>query len=368
MNIFKVLVKFIIISLYYFFIVGPSFSEATSADIQPACNQITIRKMLQESLGIIGSSPALITTLNRAVRAAESTVRVLITGKSGSGKEHIAQLIHHASNRKDKPFIILNASSLAEEQLEVELFGAERGSYTGSRQTRSGKFELANGGTLFLDEIGSISANMQVKLLRILENKPYYRVGGETELVADVRIVTATNENLQQKVVEGTFREDLYYRLAEMPIRVPSLSERGADITALVAYFFYKYISQYQKNLSLNYEARQILESYSWPGQIRQLKSVIHTLVITAEGNSITSSAVIEEIQMSDSTFSMTPQASLNEPISIPPQITTRQEQERETILQALRSTRWNKKEAAKLLGIGRSTLYRKLRSLNIEF
>ena len=238
---------------------------------------------------IIGKSSQMQKVFDMIKRVADSKASVLITGESGVGKELIADAIHNLSSRKDKPMIRVHCAALTETLLESELFGHEKGAFSGAVARKRGRFELANGGTIFLDEIGEINQNVQIKLLRVLQEKKFERVGGEETIDVDVRVVAATNKNLLEEIKNGNFREDLYYRLNVVHIEVPPLRERKEDIPLLVAEFIKTYAKENSKEIEgLDNKTRSILYNFDWPGNIRQLKNCIESAVVMCQGNVIT--------------------------------------------------------------------------------
>ena len=299
---------------------------------------------------LIFESPKMKEIVEKVERISCSDCPVLITGETGTGKEVIARLIHKKSDRSEKPFIALNVSAIPKDLVEAELFGYEKGAFTGATTSKEGFFELADKGTLFLDEIGELEQSIQSKLLRILETKKFFRVGGRKEIETDVRIIAATNRNLEKLVEEGKFREDLYYRLNVIEIRIPPLRERKEDIIPLAEYFLRIYSSKYSKELQgFSEEAKDILLSYPWYGNVRELKNVIERAVIFAEGNFITEkelSCLIREKERKASKKI--------------------DEIEKEAIIEVLKKTNYNKKKAAEILGIPLRTFYRKLKKYDI--
>jgi Nif-specific regulatory protein len=232
---------------------------------------------------IIGDSPKMQQVFQVIQRIAQSDVTVLVRGETGTGKELVAAAIHKRSKRSDEPFIKLNCAAITDTLLESELFGHEKGAFTDAKETRKGRFELADGGTLFLDEIGDISASAQVKLLRVLQEREFERVGGAKTIKVNVRLVAATNRNLEKMVEEGKFREDLYYRLNVIPIDLPPLRERGEDIKQLVNFFLERAIKNHKKGVSITEEAMDCLCSYPWPGNVRELENTIERIVLMGD-------------------------------------------------------------------------------------
>ena len=310
----------------------------------------------QATLGIVGESPALRHALKQIEQVASTDATVLLLGESGTGKELFARALHLSSPRRDQPFVKVNCGAIPENLFESELFGYEKGAFTGAATARAGYFEQAHGGTLFLDEIGDLPLAMQVKLLRVLQEKTLQRVGSRRETPIDVRIVAATHHDLQQQVAAGRFRLDLYYRLNIIPIRLPALRERREDIRLLVRHLLNLVSQSYQRNVGLTAEAMERLAAYPWPGNIRQLRNVIERLVLLAEGASI-STHEVEHMLRSESANS--PEAVRMPLAAAPPSAspTVRpylpaQSHDRDQIAQALAQTHGNKSRAAQLLGL----------------
>jgi len=303
----------------------------------------------------IGRSEAARRMLELVAKVAATDTTVLLAGKSGTGKELAAHLIHENSPRRDKPFIAVNCAALTETLLESELFGHERGAFTGAVARKRGRFELADKGTIFLDEIGETSPALQAKLLRVLEEKQFVRVGGVDNVPTDVRVIAATNRNLKEDMAKGKFREDLFYRLNVFPIYVPTLAERKEDIPELLEYFLSK--RQY-KHSHLSHEIVGLLQSYNWPGNIRELKNILERAMILAAGAPLE----IEHIGIEDETET----APLE---TFPPAVpgTGLEAAEKEMIEKALLETKGNKTDAAKLLKITRRRLYSRMKYHKIE-
>ncbi len=305
---------------------------------------------------IIGKSPAMMKNFDVCRKVAPTKASVLITGESGVGKELIANAIHNLSPRKDGPFVKVHCASLAESLLESELFGHEKGSFTGAVGRKRGRFELADGGSIFLDEIGEINQQVQIKILRVLQEKKFERVGGEETIEVDVRIIAATNRDLEKEVEEGRFREDLFYRLNVVRIHVPPLRERKDDIPMMVASFIKEFSNENQKKIEgVDLKARNILYSYDWPGNVRQLRNCIESAVVMAEKNVITAEDLPPGIMPGHE----------GQCIKIPLG-TTVSEAEKEIILQTLAANNGNKSKTADMLGIGRKTLHRKLNEYGV--
>ena len=282
---------------------------------------------------------------------------VLIRGESGTGKELIARAIHSSGERAAKPFITVSCAALAETLLESELFGYEKGAFTGAGGQTKGKFELADGGTIFLDEIGDISGKLQADLLRVLQEKSFYRVGGGQEVRVDVRVIAATNRDLALAVREGRFRDDLYYRLNVIEIRVPALRERREDVPMLASHFVERLSHELNKEIGgLSECALRLLFDYNWPGNVRELENAVERAMVTCRG------AVLTEDD-----FTFLAHALESRKLWSPPPSMSLQELERQAITATLERTKGNIKEAASVLGIDRSTLYDKLKRYDIQ-
>ena len=304
---------------------------------------------------IVGSSPALRRVLDVATQAAPSLATVLILGESGTGKELVARFIHDHSARSKAPFIAVNCSAIPETILEAELFGHERGAFTGALARREGRFARASGGTLFLDEIGELSPSVQVKLLRVLQEGEYEPVGGDT-VRADVRIVAATNKDLRAEVAAGRFREDLFYRLNVIAVTAPPLRARREDIPLLVDHFLGVYCAKNNRpRLETPREVLAVLSDYSWPGNVRELENVIERAVVLCRAERITVDDLPDVVQQGESVEPSTITFSVGTPLD---------EVERRLIRETLRHAKGDKSVAAQLLGISTRTIYRKLGEL----
>lgn len=311
----------------------------------------------QQASNIIGKSSAMQRVLNLVKKVADAKISVLITGESGVGKEVVADAIHNMSVRRDKSFIKVHCAALSETLLESELFGHEKGSFTGAESLHKGKFELAHGGTIFLDEIGEINPSVQVKLLRVLQEKKFERVGGEQTIEVDVRVIAATNRNLEEEVKAGRFREDLYFRLNGIRIEVPPLRERKDDIPLLLNSFLEKYNEENGKSITgFDNRARAAIYKYDWPGNIRELQHCVESSVVMASSDVIT----LEDLPPSVSNDSK------SEIVAVPVGIKLN-EAEKLIIQQNLAANRGNKSKTADILGIGRKTLHRKLLEYGLE-
>jgi len=311
---------------------------------------------------IIGKSRPMKDLVDMLAMVAPSEATVLITGASGTGKELIAKSIHHNSGRKDKPLVVVNCAALTETLLESELFGHEKGAYTGADKRREGRFMQADKGTIFLDEIGETSAAMQAKLLRVIQEREIQRVGGEETLDVDVRILAATNRNLEEEVRSGRFREDLFYRLNVVTLRIPPLCERQEDIPLLAQHFMERYARKNRKPVKgISPLAMDMLLKHAWPGNVRELENTIERAVILLPGEHITEKELPPTITKTyaDSCPQPTPSpAAVNRPL---------EEIEKEAILATLEDSGGNKSETARRLGINRKTLHKKLKDYGID-
>jgi Nif-specific regulatory protein len=290
---------------------------------------------------IVGQSQKMMDVYEAVERVSKSKATVLLRGESGTGKELIAKAIHFASPRADKPFLKLNCGAIPESLLESELFGHEKGSFTGATELRKGRFELANEGTLFLDEIGEMPLSLQVKILRVLQEMKFERLGGSKTIEVDVRLVAATHQDLETKIAEGKFREDLYYRLNVVPILLPPLRERQEDIPMLVSFFLKKYNEENGRVVQIEEGALSVLVEYSWPGNVRELENVIERMVVMAESNMIFKQDVIK-------VFAVNP-SETKEKEDLP---FTVESVERTKIIRALEQSGGNQAKAARILGI----------------
>jgi DNA-binding NtrC family response regulator len=307
---------------------------------------------------MVGESEPLQRVYNLVDMVADSAVTVLLTGESGTGKELVARAIHHKSTRANGPFVTLNCGALPENLFESELFGYEKGAFTGAMTTKVGRFELADGGTLLLDEVGELSLKSQVDFLRVLETKEFRRLGGTKLITVDTRIIAATNRNLEEAVKQGGFREDLYYRLNVVPIRLPPLRERGDDIPLLAERFLSEFTAQHgRKPKDVSRDAMRLLRLYAWPGNIRQLRNLMERLVITVRDSGIQPEHLPEEIQASkeDARTMLVALGSSLKDI------------ERETIRRTLAEVTNHREKAAKLLGISLRALQYKIKEYGIR-
>jgi Nif-specific regulatory protein len=312
---------------------------------------------------LVGASPTMQDVYRLVERVLSTTATVLITGESGTGKELIARVIHYQGPRANGPMIAVNCAAIPETLLEAELFGYEKGAFTGAAQRKPGRFELAAGGTLLLDEIAEMSPTLQAKLLRVLQDKRFERVGGTETLQTDARIIASTNQDLERLIAEGKFRRDLYYRLNVYPIPLPPLREREADIMPLALHFLKKYSDELGKEVDgLSREAGRLLLRYSWPGNIRELENVIERAVILCQGKTVTP----EELPLALRGQPKSPVWN-SETFRLPPEGISLWELEKELIRQALDQARHNKSQAAKLLGLSRTQLRTRLKHFGLE-
>ena len=306
---------------------------------------------------IIGKSTEMQRIFQMVRKAADSKASVLITGESGTGKELIANALHNLSPRKDNPFIKVHCAALSETLLESELFGHEKGAFTGAASRKRGRFELANTGTIFLDEIGEINQNVQIKILRVLQDKRFERVGGEETLEVDVRVIAATNKNLEEEIAQGRFREDLFYRLNVVHIQVPPLRDRKDDIPLMLNAFLDEFNRENNKSITgFDSRSRSALYKYDWPGNIRQLRNCVESAVVMCSGNEITLEDLPPTVRG----------AAESNVIQVPMGVTMA-EAEKIIIQQNLASNQGNKTKTADILGIGRKTLHRKLEEYGEE-
>ena len=344
------------------FLEKPLSRDKVLLSLKNALEQVSLRReneRLRELVGtgtkMIGSSPAFLRVVEQATMASRSDARILIMGESGTGKELLAAHIHRESPFANGPFVKVNCAAIPSELLESELFGHEKGAFTGAISTRKGKFELADGGTIFLDEVGDLHAGSQAKLLRVLQEGEFHRVGGEQPIRVAVRVVAATNRNLTDLVAQEKFREDLYYRLCVVPIRVPSLRERPQDIAPLAEYFLDDFCARNNFHpKQIDAETYKVLEAYSWPGNARELRNIIERMAILTPGNRLTPDSVPVEIRLAHDSG---PRSNLKE---------ARESAEREHILRALEETSWNVSGAARSLGMERTNLHKRIRALGL--
>lgn len=328
-------------------------------------------KLLEQQLdkkygmeNIIGNSEAMQPVFDRIRDTAPTLATVLITGPSGSGKELVANAIHRLSNRSKGPFVAVNCAALSASLLESELFGHEKGAFTGADTMRKGRFEIASGGTLFLDEIGEIDLATQVKLLRVLESRRFERVGGTVQIEADIRLVAATNRNLPQLIAEGKFREDLYYRLNVVDIQMPPLSARTSDIPAMCDAFIREFAERNGRNVTgITAEAVNVLAAYSWPGNVRELRNTIEKMVVLSHGDKLTARDVPQQIKDTVGNERASRDGEAGAYIASGSLASA----ERDKIIAVLAKHKNNKTRAAIELGISRRTLHRKLNEYKLD-
>jgi two-component system NtrC family response regulator len=320
-------------------------------------NQLKEKYSFDEIISVSGKMQ---NVLNTAIRVAQSKATVLIRGESGTGKELIAKAIHYSSNRKNKPLVIVNCSALSENLLESELFGHEKGAFTGAITQKRGRFEIADGGTIFLDEIGDITLSTQVKLLRILQEQKFERVGGTETIEVDVRIITATNKNLEKLMEEGKFREDLYYRLNVVTIEIHSLKERKEEIIPLIEHFIKKFSSENNKKIDgVSKEALDILMKHNYPGNVRELKNIIERAIVLSSDNIITTESLPINLKTPKSELEIESNAkTLTEKV---------EKLEKKLIIEALEKTGRNQTKAAELLGLTERNLRYKLKKYEMK-
>jgi two-component system nitrogen regulation response regulator NtrX len=314
-----------------------------------------LRELMGGSPRMIGSSPAFQRAVEQATMAARSDARVLLIGESGTGKELLAAHIHQLSPFASGPFVKVNCAAIPTELLESELFGHEKGAFTGAAAARRGKFELADNGTIFLDEVGDLHGASQAKLLRVLQEGEFHRVGGEQTIRVTVRVVSATNRDLAAMVTQGKFREDLFYRLSVVPIRVPALRERPQDIRILAEYFLEDFCARNNfKPKTMDPLVYPVLETYAWPGNARELRNVIERMAILTAGERLTRDSIPVEIKVQREAG---PRTTIQE---------ARESAEREHILRALEESNWNVSGAARALGMERTNLHKRIRALGL--
>jgi DNA-binding NtrC family response regulator len=320
-------------------------------------NELEMLKKKHKFDGVIGKSQKMQKVMEVIEQVAQTKASVLITGESGVGKELVADAVHDLSNRSREAYVKVHCAALSESLLESELFGHEKGAFTGAVAQKKGRFELADKGTIFLDEIGEINAQVQIKILRVLQEKKFERVGGEKTLQIDTRVISATNRDLQAEIQKGNFREDLYYRLNVVNIEVPPLRERKEDIPVLSAVFLKEFNDENGKSLEgFSTKARLVLNNYSWPGNIRELRNCIESAVVLSKGSVIE----VDDLPVQVVSGAKDDQVSIQLGASM-------EIAEREFIIATLNFCKGNKTKAAEVLGIGRKTLHRKIQEYQIE-
>jgi DNA-binding NtrC family response regulator len=342
------------------YITKPFDPDDLSHLIRNAAKQISLKEenitlknkivSLENVDDIIGSSEAMIKVFKEVERVAQSNSPVIISGESGTGKELIARAIHSNSQRKFSPLVSVHCGSLTESLLESELFGHEKGAFTGAMFNRKGRFEMADGGTIFLDEIATISSKMQIELLRVLETKSFIRVGGNKEITSDFRVICATNKDLKKMVEGGTFREDLYYRLNVVNIRIPPLRERKEDIPKLVDYFINMYCTSMSRNIiPIDQAALKRIEEYEFPGNVRELENMIERAIVVGNEKQIRLKDLPFEKEISTNSFD------------------SLEDLEKKYIQEVLNKYRWNISRSAKILKVDRATLYNKIKKYKLK-
>ena len=344
----------------YDYITKPFDPDDLSHLIRNASSQIALKdenKVLRNKVislenvdDLIGGSEMMIKVLKEVERVAQSNSPVIITGESGTGKELIARAIHSNSRRKFSPLVSVHCGALTESLLESELFGHEKGAFTGAMYNRKGRFEMADGGTIFLDEIATISQKMQIELLRVLESKTFLRVGGNKEITSDFRVICASNKDLKKMVENGTFREDLFYRLNVVNIRIPPLRERVQDIPMLVDHFIKIYCTSMSRNImTIDQAALKRLEQYDFPGNVRELENMIERAIVVGNEKEIRLKDLPIEKEMTSSSFS------------------SLEDLEKQYILQVLNKYDWNISRSAKVIKVDRVTLYNKIKKYDLK-
>ena len=325
---------------------------------------IHLRQRIMEKYdfnAIIGDSPQMQKLLDMIKTVAAHEITVLLQGRSGTGKELVARAIHYGSKRAEKPFVVIDCSILPETLVESEIFGYEKGAFTGAYERKKGKFELANQGTVFLDEIGNLTTSVQIKLLRVLQEREIERLGGKRPIKVDVRLIAAANTNLERAIKHGRFREDLFYRLNVFPIQLPPLRDREGDVLLLAGYFLKHFNQEFKKKKTkISPEAMELLAGYHWPGNVRELRNVIESAVLLSDGvifpqhlSAKIQSVRGESVKMEGSLKEVTRQA--------------RQRAEKKLILKVLKDVNWNRSKASKILKVDYKTLYNKMKEYNIK-
>ena len=325
-----------------------------------------LREHVDRRLTMVGESYAMAQLREQIAMAAPTNGRVLIFGENGTGKELVARAIHALSARRDGPFVEVNCAAIPEELIESELFGHERGAFTGAVARRRGKFELADQGTIFLDEVGDMSLKTQAKVLRVLQEQTFERVGGTEIITVDVRVIAASNKPLEEEIQKGNFREDLFYRLNVIPFEIPSLRERREDIPLLANYFLLLFSQEYGKRKkTLSPAAMDLLLQHPWPGNVRELRNVMERMVIMVHGDTIQDADVAPSLRVRPGVVSEAaaePEVSWDGPLR-----EARERFERQYILRRLKEAHWNISRTADRMGIERSNLHRKMKAYGIE-
>ena len=330
-------------------------------------NSLVLAKLDNEKQAnaIIGRSLKMQEVFNLVQKVADCDSTILITGETGTGKGLVAKAIHQYSGRKNKPFISINCGAIPENLLESELFGHVRGAFTGATVSKSGKFELAHGGTIFLDEIGDMSPDLQVKVLKVLEEGEFEQVGGAKTIKVDVRVIAATHRDLPEEVKNGNFREDLFYRLYVIPIGLPALRDRKSDIPYLASYFMQMSNRNNNRQIEgISEGALQVMLSYAWPGNVRELRNVVERMVVLIGSGKISANDLPKELKAANG-YTATQSIEISDDgICLNSAVT---EFEKDLILQSLEKTKWVKNKAAKLLQLNRTTLVEKIKRHRIQ-
>jgi two-component system nitrogen regulation response regulator NtrX len=316
---------------------------------------------LRKNIALVGESPVLVSLKQMIARVATSNAWILITGENGTGKELVAQNIHYLSHRAGRPLVEVNCAAIPRDLIESELFGYEKGAFTGAERAKKGKFDFANGGTLFLDEIGDMSLEAQAKILRILQERSFYRVGGEEPIEVDVRVIAATNKNLEEEIKAGRFREDLYYRLNVVPLRVAPLRQRREDIAVLVEYFGDQFLrNNGYKRKAFSAEALLRMQAYNWPGNVRELRNFIERVYILTPGDDVD----VHDLKFAGLTD---PPENNGNPDGLLTFRDARARFEREFLIKKIEENSGNISKTAETIGLERSYLHRKIKSYGIE-
>jgi transcriptional regulator with PAS, ATPase and Fis domain len=350
-------------------LVEEEYETKTAGDGREDIEKLSTKEPLNERQyddKIIGNSDCMKKVFDIIAKVSNSDSTVLISGDSGTGKELVARAIHFKSDRRNQPMIPVNCGAIPEDLLESELFGHEKGAFTGAIRTHLGRFELAQGGTIFLDEIGDMSPALQVKVLRVIQEKQFERIGGIKTINADVRIIAATNQNLETAVAEKRFREDLFYRINVIPVNLPPLRERGADILELANHFLTHFNKLKVKKVEgISLEAANYIEHYKWPGNVRELQNLIEMLVVMKEKGEIGTDDLPPKFRQFQSVIEKTPDITITEEgINFNDRVS---QLEKDLLLKALKMSGGVKNRAAKLLNLNRTTLVEKLKRLNIS-
>jgi two-component system nitrogen regulation response regulator NtrX len=314
---------------------------------------------LRKNIALVGESPVMVSLKQMIARVATSNAWILVTGENGTGKELVAQNIHYLSHRAARPLVEVNCAAIPKDLIESELFGFEKGAFTGAERAKKGKFDFANGGTLFLDEIGDMSLEAQAKILRILQERRFYRVGGEEPIEVDVRVIAATNKNLEEEIKAGRFREDLYYRLNVVPLRVAPLRQRREDIPTLVDYFGDQFLrNNGYKRKAFSEAALARMQTYNWPGNVRELRNFVERIYILTPG---------DEVDVHDLKFAGLTEASESTNDGLVTFREARSRFEREFLIKKIEENQGNISKTAETIGLERSYLHRKIKSYGIE-